>query len=88
MTLAYLLNTLTALDSTLLHQQIAWINNLDQMRLALGLTCIVRILIVHAEVHTLLLNAGFFTYMFLYSFYQAWLESENKIVQTFGEGTL
>lgn len=52
--------------------------------MALGLTCIVRILIVHAEVHTLLLNAGFFSYMFFYSFYQSWLEAENKLDKLFG----
>ena len=84
LTLTYLIIVLIALDNTLVWQQITWINNIDQLRLALGLTCIVRILIVHAEVQTLVLNAGFFSYMFFYSFYKTWLDSEARLDQLFG----
>ena len=62
---------------------ISHINNLDSLRLALGLTCVVRVLIVHAELHTLLLNAGFFTYMFLYGLYKAWLEQVLRLDKVF-----
>ena len=62
---------------------ISHINNLDTLRLALGLTCVVRVLIVHAELNTLLLNAGFFTYMFLYGLYKNWLEQERRLDKVF-----
>lgn len=44
-----------------------------------------RVLIVHAEVHTLLLNAGFFSYMFFYTFYNTWVDAESKLTLIVGE---
>ena len=79
MTMVFLVICLFALDTVMLAQTISWINILDQLRLAMGLTCVVRILIVHAEVKTLVLCAGFFSYMYFNSLYTAFVKSEENM---------
>ena len=52
-----------------------WATGLDSLRLAVGLTAIIRVLIVHAKAATMLMNAGFFSYIMFMANYGAWVRS-------------
>ena len=83
LTLVFLAVTLVSLDQVMLRHIVSWMNTLDMLRIALGLTSVVRILIIHAETRTLVLNAGFFTYMYGNGCYKVWLNSEVKLSEVF-----
>ena len=53
--------------------------------MGLGLTCVVRILVTHSEGRTLILNAGFFTYLYFYGFYSSWGDVEEKFAKFFAD---
>lgn len=67
--LGYLAASLCAVDRVIVPMLVSWILCLDQLRLGLGLTCVIRVLITHAEARTLMTAAGFFSYMYFYSMY-------------------
>lgn len=81
--LGFIAASLCTIDRLMLPHVVNWVCTVDQLRLALGMGSIVRVLITHAETRTLVMSAGFFTYMFLYSFYNGWVIAERTVAQVF-----
>ena len=66
---------INSVDAPTIGFYVQWVAGLDSLRLATGLTSIIRVLIVHAEGKTMLMNAGFFSYIMTQTNYTAWIRS-------------
>ena len=81
--LAFLASTLISLDKLFCSFVVGQIVCIDQMRLATGMTCTVRILISHSEGRTLFAITGFFSYMYFHQAYGNWQNAEKNLQKIF-----
>ena len=60
---AFIFSMILSADIMSIGKFVAWSVSLDSIRLTYGLTSIIRIVIVHAKGKTMMMNAGFFSYI-------------------------
>ena len=73
--MTYIFVLICMADTYTVGYYVQWAAGLDSIRLAIGLTSIVRVLIVHAKGKTMGMNAGFFSYIMFQTNYTAWTRS-------------
>ena len=61
--LTYIFAMICTVDSITVNYYLQWVSSLDNARLAIGFSSIIRILIVTAKERTMVMNAGFFSYI-------------------------